>query len=246
MDEVSKKSSFTLKLDYRVVIVVLLVVIAGMLAVWRPWIATGERTIDVTGTATVTAEPDEFVFYPSYEFTGADKAALLSSLGTKSSEIVAKLKDLGVADSKIKTNSSGYDYPVYKDSTSTPTYTLSFTVTLDNKELSQKVQDYLVTTSPSGSVSPQATFSDAKQKELESKARDEASKDARAKAEQSAKNLGFSVGAVKSVNDSGGFGTVFPMYANSAQDMAVSSGKLTVQPGENDLNYTVTVTYFVN
>jgi uncharacterized protein YggE len=246
MDEVSKKNSFTLKLDYRVIIVVLLVVIAGMLAVWRPWVVTGERTVDVTGQATVTAEPDEFVFYPSYQFTGADKTALLSSLGAKSDEIVSKLKELGVADSKIKANSGGYDYPVYKDNTSTPTYTLSFTVTVDNKELAQKVQDYLVTTSPTGSVSPQATFSDAKQKELESKARDEASKDARAKAEQSAKNLGFSVGAVKTVNDSGGFGTVFPMYANDLQSADASSGKLTVQPGENDLIYTVTVTYFVN
>ncbi len=54
----------------------------------------------------------------------------------------------------------------------------------------------MVTTAPTGQVSPRPNFSDAKRKELESKARDEATKDARAKADQSARNLGFKVGKI--------------------------------------------------
>ena len=103
-----------------------------------------------------------------------------------------------------------------------------------------------MTTLPTGAVSPQASFSDAKRKELESKAREMATKEARAKAEQSAKNLGFSVGAVKSVNDGVGFGDVYPLAAeSSARDIAAPTSKLTVQPGENELTYQVTVVYFI-
>lgn len=243
MEDKSKKTGFTFTLDYRVLVVFLLVVIAAMVAIWQPWNRQSDRTIEVTGEATVSAVPDEFVFTPYYEFTGSDKTALLADLSKKSEEVVAKLKDLGVADEKIKTNSGGYDYPIYRDSSSNPTYTLSLTITIDNKDLAQKVQDYLVTTTPLGSVAPQASFSDKKRNEVESTARDEAAKDARAKAEQSAKNLGASIGSVKTVTDGAGFG---PVYLNSAQASdATMESKLTIQPGENDLSYTVTVTYYL-
>lgn len=241
-----QKNRSSLTIDYRIITVVLLLVIAGMLALWRPWETKGERTVEVTGQATVTGVPDEFVFYPTYDFKNASREAALAALTKKSEEIVAKLKELGVADNTIKTNSDGYDYPVYKEGdASTPTYTLRLTVTLADKDKAHKVQDYLLTTTPTGSVSPQAAFSDKKRSELETQARDQATKDARAKAEQSAKNLGFSLGAVKTVNDGAGFG-VFPFRGNVAQDIATAAPEsLAIQPGENELNYSVTVTYFV-
>jgi uncharacterized protein len=241
----------SIRLDFRLVSAVLLAVVLGMLILWRPWDdpRSKDRTIEVTGTSKISAVPDEFVFTPSYQFKNSDKAAALAEVTKKSDEIVKKLKELGVADSKIKTNSSGYDYPIYYfdgDSKSTPTYTLSLTVTVTDKDLAQKVQDYLVTTSPLGAVSPQPNFSDAKRKELENKARDEATKEARQKAEQSAKNLGFGVGQVKQVTDGVGFGGIVYPARGMATDMVDSSAeKLSIQPGENDLSYTVTVVYYV-
>jgi len=260
-----QKNKFSLTLDYRFVIGLLLVIIVVMLAFWRPWEfrpAENARTVSATGTATLTAVPDEFVFTPSYEFEGEDKDAVLKELTAKSGEVVKKLKELGVADSKIKTNADGYDFPIYGyegegDGAVTqiapvpprdtqPTYTLRLTVTVNDKTLAQKVQDYLLTTSPTGAVSPQVTFSESKRKELESKARDTATKEARAKAEQSAKNLGFSVGPVKSVNDGTGFGDVYPaLMEGSARDTGAPSSKLSLQPGENDLTYSVTVVYYI-
>lgn len=254
-DNAAQSSKLKLSLDLRFVSLALLLVIAAMLLIWKPWSGpAGTRTVEVTGDATVTAKPDEFVFSPAYEFKNADKAAALAALSQKSDEIVAKLKSLGVDDSKIKTNSSGYDMPTYYDGTDTKdaTYTLQLTVTTSSIALTQKVQDYLVTTSPTGGVSPQADFSDKKRKSLESQARDEATKDARSKGDQMAKNLGFSLGKVKAVDDSAGFGGIFPMSASRgsalmAQDSASSNAasSYTVQPGENDLNYNVTVTYFI-
>jgi uncharacterized protein YggE len=244
----------TFVLDLRLVSAVLLIVIVGMVIAWKPWHAkaTGSRTISVSGEATISAKPDEFVFTPSYDFKSSDKSAALAKLSTKSDQLIAKLKALGVPDSKIKSNSSGYDgqyYPAYYSASSEQTtYSLLLTVTVDSAATAQKVQNYLLTTSPTGSVSPQANFSTSLRKQLESKARDEATKEARAKADQSAKNLGFKVGRVKSVSDGTGFDQAYPV-AMAAEDVAATSGaspKLSVQPGENDLRYTVSVVYFIH
>jgi uncharacterized protein YggE len=253
MDQPNRNASaqLHLKLDYRLLALVLLIVIAAMLFLWKPWqdnISADSRTIQVSGNATVTAVPDEFIFYPTYTFENADRDAALSALTKKSNELVSKLKSLGVNENDIKTNSDGgYYYPAYGEDDSMPSYTLRLTVTVDDRELAQKAQNYLVTTAPTGSVSPYANFSDKKRTELEKKARNEATKEARKKAEQSAENLGFKLGAVKAVNDGTGFDRYFSV---DGSDMTVGSAEkptsnLNIQPGENELNYTVTVTYFV-
>lgn len=247
------KKSLSLKLDYRVIIGVLLIVIVAMVLLWRPWeprFDADARTISVFGEAKVTAAPDEYTFTPMYEFQNADRDAALAELSKKSDEIVAKLKELGVTDASIKTNSDGYDYPGYpmdEKPDSGSTYSLRLTVTVNDKEIADKVQNYLVGTAPTGAVSPQFGFSDAKQKELESKARDEATKDARSKAEQSAKNLGFSIGGVKEVTDGASSGGIPPMFRGGidiAGDSATSQ-ELGIQPGENELTYQMSVVYFV-
>lgn len=242
------KNRLNLNLNLKVVVIILLAVIVAMLAIWRPWseASASDRTVEVTGQATVKAQPDEYVFYPTYQFKNASKDAALAELSKKSDALIAELKKLGVTDKDIKSNSSDYASGVYfpeKDDSST-TYTLMLTITVATRELAQQVQDYLVTTTPSGAVSPQATFSEAKRKELENKARDEATKDARTKADQSAKNLGFKISRVKSVTDGAGFGEIMPLRGAAASDTAVST-QLSVQPGENELSYSVSVVYFI-
>ncbi len=248
----SDKNKLNVSFDLRAVAAVLLAIIVAMLVMWQPWSAANpdDRTISVTGETTLKAEPDEYVFYPSYQFKNADKDAALAALTKKSGEVVAELKKLGVANNKIKTNSGGYDFPVSREPGADETaYTLSLTVTAADKKLAQKVQDYLVTTSPIGSVSPQAGFSITMRESLESRARDQATQDARSKADQSAKNLGFKVGKVKSVSDGTGFGDIMTLEGRgSAASPAIAEDtkqQLTVQPGENEFTYSVTVVYFV-
>jgi uncharacterized protein YggE len=240
-----------ISIDLRILVALLVLIIAGMLAVWKPWAApTGnDRTITVSGEAKISASPDEYTFQPTYEFKDANKDAGLAALTKKSDELVAKLKELGVPDDKIKVSSDGNDYRTYYfESTSREfTYTLRPTITIDNRELAQKVQDYLVGTSPTGQISPQAGFSEAKKKELEGNARDTATKDARAKADQSAKNLGFKVSKVKSIEDGTNFGGIMPYMASdkAAASPEAKPASLGLQPGQNDLTYTVTVVYYI-
>jgi len=248
----STRARINLSLDYRLVCILLLIIMGVMVWLWKPWhhTANSGRTISVTGDATLTAEPDEFTFTPSYDFTNSDAQAALSALTAKSNDIITQLKALGVPSNKIQTNSNNWSYPNYYDPAngSTPTYTLQLTIIVNSQAVAQKVQDYLLTTSPSGQISPQADFSDSKRKALENQARDQATTAARAKAQQSAKNLGFKLGSVKSIDDSNGFGSAYPLEtgSNLASGAADSKTSLSIQPGENDLSYSITVTYYIN
>ncbi|HEV7454764.1 MAG TPA: SIMPL domain-containing protein [Candidatus Saccharimonadales bacterium] len=248
----SPQNKRSVSVDLRVIITVLVVVIGAMLVVWKPWATklVSDRTVHVTGDARVTAKPDEFLFYPSYEFKNADKTAALAAVSQKSADITKQLKALGVADKDIKTSSSGYDYPIYYGGTGDATYTLQMTITAHDLAAAQKVQDYLVTTAPTGSVTPEASFSDTKRKQLEAQARNAAAKDARTKADDMAKNVGFKVVKVKAISDDQGFanGGIRP-FAAATDSKALSANaatpSLTVQPGENDLQYTITVEYYI-
>jgi uncharacterized protein YggE len=242
-----------LALDYRLIIGALLVVIIAMLFIWKPWMdapSVKDRTITVTGEATVKAEPDEFLFSPSYQFKEANKEVALNAISEKSKDVVDGLKNLGVKDNEIQTNANSWSYPYYENNDRTPIYTLSLSVTVQDKDdLVQKVQDYLLGTEPTGTLTPSATFSKEKEKALETDARSKATQDAKNKAGQSAQNLGFSLGSVKTVDDGNGFGgPIYPLDSRATMEASGSDDKsasITVQPGENSLNYSVTVTYYI-
>lgn len=246
-----QKVSINFSLNYKIISIVLVVLLILSIALWRPWVRDAEnRVINVTGEATVTAEADEFIFYPNWMFTAATEQEGLTQVAAKSTEVVTKLKELGVPEQNIKVTSSGTDsigmYYPEREAGSDITYYLNIQVTTTSKEQAQTVQDYLITTAPTGSITPQGGFSDSKQKELESQARDEATKDARNKADQTAGNLGFKVGKVKTVSDlTPGYG-VYPMMDTAiSSSVGVASDKIAVMPGTNDLNYTITVEYYI-
>jgi uncharacterized protein YggE len=232
----------------------LLLLIALVVAVfmWKPWepnIKAGERTIAVTGSATISATPDEYKFSPYYRLTAASKEAAVKALTSKSNEITKQLKSLGVSDNDIKTNSNGYDY-YYATANGNTTYNLNIDITVNEAKLAQKVQDYLLTTSPTGTITPYVSFSKEKEQQLQDKARNKAEENARKQADQSAKTLGFKVGSVKSVKD-GDLGSIRPFYNDiavgaSAARNESSAPHLQLQPGQNDLSYSVRVVYYIH
>lgn len=255
MKESNDPNNVHLSINLKWVTIALVAIIVVMFALWQPWNSqkSSDRTVSVTGTATIKAEPDEFIFNPTYEIKNSNQAAALAEMTAKSNEVIAGLKKLGVASKDIKNNSSSYDdprYPVGEKVDLAPdqgnrTVQLSLTVTVSKRELTQKVQDYLLTTAPSGQITPRGDFSKAKKKELEDKARNDASKDARTKAVKSAGILGYHLAGVKSVVDGAGFGGPIPYGADALGKGTVSTSSLDLQPGENEINYSVTVVYFV-
>ena len=238
-------NKLAISIDLRVVIVTLLLIICGMFAIWHPWQVGVKRTIDISGAATIKAEPNSYVFTPSYQKKGTDRTAIQTELRAQVTGVIAKLKELGVADSQIALSSSTYDN-YYNDGSSEVTSN-SLTITVDNKDLVQKVQDYLVTTNPEGQISPFGTFSTEKRKSLETEARVAAIKDALSKADSTAKELGLKIGKVVTISDPQS-GTMYPMAAGSkglsyATDVVSSAPALPVLGGKQEVSYTIQVTY---
>ncbi len=236
------KTSFTV--DFRIVSAVLLAVIVLMVGVWQPWKGTSKRTIDVSGEATVKSEPNAYIFYPSYEKKGTDRSTIQAELSSQVTDVIAKLKELGVSESDIALTTSTYDN-YWTEGTDQVTSS-SLTITLENKDLVQKVQDYLLSTSPTGQITPQASFTDAKRKTLETEARSAAITDAKAKAERTASELGMKLGKVVTISDPQS-GIIMPMAAEAKSSIALDatsgSTSLPILSGKQEVNYNIQVTY---
>ncbi|MBA3757328.1 SIMPL domain-containing protein [Candidatus Saccharibacteria bacterium] len=243
MEPQQSSNKMKMNLDFRLLSIILLIIIVGMLALWQPWndsSSSSRRKITISGEATVKAEPDEFVFNPSYN------RKTLTEITTLTQEIISKLKSLGVTDKQIKTNANSYDKPELISPTPVPdgSSTITFTITLSSKELSQKVQDYLVTTDPSGSITPYPSFSTQKRKQLEDDARSKAIADAKSRANKTAAGLDAKIGKVIEVKEGNLGGGVYPLYdIAEGRDGASSSKSLPIQPGENELSYSVEVVF---
>lgn len=236
-----KKQS--LSIDLRILVVLLLLIIASMLVIWRPWSARGTtRTIAVTGESTVETKPDEFQFYPTYQKKSNDRAAAQAELTTLINSVITKLKELGVNEDDISLQSSAYDN--YWNEDNAIVNSNSLTITVDNKDLAQKVQDYLITTSPMGQISPVPVLKDETRKAAETDARTKAIDDARQKAERTASELGGKLGKVVTITDQNSGPYPMPMRGMAvANDSAMSVSTLPVMPGTQDVYYTVQVTY---
>lgn len=234
----------------------LLIAAAGLLLLtnivtillWQPWNpdVTIQRKITVSGEAIVKSAPDEYQFNPYYERATSGEIVSLSQ------DITAKLKSLGVADDKIKVTVSDYGQSVGGSPDGSPVVppnqsqnTLSVSISVATKALAQKVQDYLLTTAPKGLVTPNSIFSATKQKQLEDQARTKAIADAKRRADQSAAGLGAKVDKVLEINDSSMPGSIYPLKGVAATDSTAASGvqSLPIQPGQNEINYSVQVTF---
>ncbi len=228
---------------------VLLLVITGLLLWSQPWNAAGgaeKRTISVTGEATTEEAPDEYTFSPYFEAKGMDKTALKETLTIQANDAVAKLKELGVAESDMKLDLSSFDQWYWLEGEE-GVATAYIQIKISDKDLAQKVQDYLLSTDAKGQQTPQASFSKDKQKSLEDSLTNEAILDARRKAEQQAAQLGAKLGDATKIQESAD--VVFPMAYDAgvatleASADSARSSSLPVLVGEDEYTKTVSVTF---
>lgn len=249
MSEKNNTQAVTIKLSWRSVAAILLATNIISIIMWQPWntTPTTARKITVSGEAVIEAVPDEYVITPYFEYTNADRAVATDELTKQSTAITTKLKELGVKDEQIKSSTNGYDKYSYTDAgTTTNTLQLQYTITLSDKDMAQKVQDYLLTLKPKGQISPVVTFSENKRKELEEQVRAKAIDDAKAKAEKTAAQLGSKVGKAVNVSDGAGYGMPMPVAYGSVGTMEArldTSASVPVQEGQDKFRYSVSVEY---
>ena len=246
--------ALTLKFDLKTILIItLLVAIGAMTFMWRPWEGSkATRTVSVVGEAEVQATPDEFLFTPYYERKGDDATKLKTELDSFGNKLIEEVQKFGIAKDNITLTSSNYGQatdavapamPGGKPATpeSQPTVTLSITIKAPNKELAQKVQNYLGSTDAKGQLTSQAVFSKEKRKELEAQARNKAIEDAKTKAETMARQLNVSIGKVKEVKDSSRSGIIFPMSTEGVASDSKTS--LPVTPGKDTVSISLEIVF---
>lgn len=221
-----------------------------VLLVWsQPWTSGGvdkdSRKITVSGSAVIEAEPDEFVFYPYFEVTGPDQETRKDEIATKMNTVVEDLKELGVPESGLKLDTSDYDNRYWEEEEE-GTATGRLTIKSKDRDLVQKVQDYLLNADAKGQITPYASFSEEKKDELDAEAVEKASNDAKAKAEAQAALFDAKLGKVVTVSQ--GYESIFDYgFSYRGAELAIaedsSSSSLPVLPGQNEYTQTVTVVY---
>lgn len=224
---------------------VLLTAILGLLIWSQPWNASKSsetRKITVSGQATVESEPDLYVFSPYFEVKGTDQEAVRQEISTLANESVNAIKDLGVEEKDITLDASSYDR-WYWDDGDEGVLNAYITIKVRDKDLAQKVQDYLTSSSAKGQLTSQESFSEDKQKVLESQATEAAIADARGKAEAQARLFGAKLGDVIEVKQNDEVSAL--PYRGIAELQVTDSAdtSLPVLPGEQEFTKTIQVVF---
>jgi hypothetical protein len=207
------------------------------------------HTISVSGNGISYGKPDIAIAQVGVETRGPDPAQVVGDNTTKMNAVIAALKKLGIEDKDIQTsNFSVYAQQNY-DADGKPTdytYVADNIVSITVRDLS-KVGDTLGQSVGAGANSINGvTFTVADQTALEGEARDKAMADAKARAEQLAKDAGVTLGAPMSISENSAV-TPIP-YSLNVRDVAGSAAAqapVPVSGGQIQVNLQVNVTYTI-
>jgi len=219
----------------------LLLVAAALAGVARPHAgraadATPTRSITVTGNGRVTVVPDVASFDFSADTRAPDAKTALARNATLAGAVVAALKSAGVADSDIQTQQVSLDPQTNQDGTQVLGYAASTTVTAQ-AAIAQAgaIVDAAVGAGADGVSGPNLSRSD--QDARYDDALKAAVADARQKAQTLAAAGGLTLGAVRTIVE-GSSPAPLPFAAAKTADAGVA-----IEPGTQEIDATVTVTY---
>jgi uncharacterized protein YggE len=195
------------------------------------------RTITVTGNGKVTVVPDRAAFGFSAQ-TRADTAqAALAKNAALANAIVAALENAGIAAADIQTQQVSLDPQLNQSGTDVIGYNASTTVSVQTTiAKAGAIVDAAVGAGANGVSGPSLSRSDQDAQYRE--ALKQAVADAKDKAQALAAAGGLNLGAVRAIVEGSGVVPV-PLAMGKAAD----SAGVAIEPGTQDIDATVTVTY---
>lgn len=207
--------------------------------------STSDKTITVTGTATDQFSNQIATYYLTLEYNNPDKAEAVDELNQKSQEVISQIKEFGIPESDIKTQSLNVyqreepyvDDGVTKYREDDWYASYSVEVTLRDLDKSQELTGLLTSVESSNLWGPNLSVDQdlADYDELLTLAIE----DARQKAERMASSVGRSVGKVLEINEGSETGvSIGLMEAKSGL-----GGGAPIEPGSSKISRTVTVTF---
>ena len=204
--------------------------------------ATRTRTITVVGTGQVRGTPDVADLVLGVTGRGATAADVLRTIGERAQKVIDALRDAGVAEEDIQTNSL-FVQPVLDDQNHVTGYEATNTVTARIRDLGTAgaIIDAAAEKAGDNILVQGISFSIDDDSKLLAAARVKATKRARAQAEQLASGAGVEVGDVQSISEAS---SSFPI-AYSGGDAAARAAETPVQPGSQTLSVSATVVFSI-
>lgn len=228
----------------------LAVAVGALIAVWSrpPTIVAATdgspvRQITVVGKGDAKAAPDTASVQLGVQSEAETARQALTDNNTQMQAMIAKLKELGVADKDIQTSNINI-YPRYDDKgRDVLGYQVSNTVTVTIRNISQtgELLDKVVDAGANSVMG--ISFMIDQPNQLEQTAREAAIRDARARAEAMAKTSNSALGQVLSITENIG-ATPPPVYPMARAELAAdAAGSVPVQSGEQTINAQVQITF---
>jgi len=194
------------------------------------------KTITVTGNGTVTAVPDRADLSFSVDTRAKSAAAALAQNAADATKVIQALQNAGVAAADIQTNQVSLSPQTSQDGTTIVGYAASNGVSVHAKiAQAGMLIDTAVAAGATSVGGPSLSLSD--QAGLYRDALKDALADAKLKAHALADGSGLTLGGVQSIAEGSG-----PAPLPIAQKMGSAAGT-PVEPGTQDVQATVTVTY---
>ena len=201
--------------------------------------ATPAKTITVTGSGSAVGVPDTASWQFSVDSRGATATAALSANADAENAVVAALKAAGVDAADLQTTDVSLSPQTTQDGTKIIGYAASSSISVEIPiARSGPVVDAAVKAGADGVSGPSLTVSDTDA--LYDAALKKALANARDKATTIAGAAGLTLGSVQTVVEGSAPG---PVVYGAATDKAAGSTQITVEPGTQETDATVTVTY---
>jgi uncharacterized protein len=207
---------------------------------------TKQNLFTVTGTAEVTAVPDTAMITLGVNKSNQTVETAQKEVNEIINKITQDLKNLGVDEKDIKTSNYSvnpeYDYTEGRQTPRGYSVAANIEVELDSVEKANSAIDAATRAGATQVGGLQFVLDDEKKKELESKARKEAIAKAREKAESIAKDAGIRLGRIVDVQENSDGGPV-PFYGGAMDTKELSVDQTQLNPGENKVVSSVTLSY---
>jgi uncharacterized protein YggE len=199
--------------------------------------------ITVTGTGSAKAVPDVAEWSFGVRSEAESAAAAMQANAAASKRLIGALKDAGIKDEDLRTESVSL-YPQQDElGRSITGYTASNTVhaTMPISKAGAII-DRAVAAGANEIYGPNLRVSDSDAQYAQ--AVDEAFDDARARAEAVARKAGVSLGRPIAIVEGGGGGGPIPYYGRAA--LAEGAADVAVEPGQQEIQAVLTVTFEIS
>jgi uncharacterized protein len=212
---------------------------------------TKTSLFSVSGTGKATGIPDTAQISIGVTKTALTVADAQNQTNTAANKIIEDLKKLGIEEKNIKTTdynvSPNYNYGRGVQNITGYTITQTLGIKISPIDIASKAVDAATSDGANLVNGVTFTFNDKTKKDLENKARTEAVKMAKEKAQSLSATTGIRLGKIVDVQESYGYSPrpMYDMMAKGAGDSAASA-PTQLQPGENSITTDITLSYETN